>query len=83
MEYPPTPLEERASEFVLNLALSAAIMKLVDQDRDNQAARNGGLDLNDPAERELMIEVISDEKVISQAFLVAGTVLEQEHGISA
>lgn len=83
MEYTPTPLEERASEFVVNLALSAAILKLVEQDKDIQAARNGGLDLNDPAERELMIEVIADEKVISQAFLVAGTVLEQEHGISA
>jgi hypothetical protein len=83
MEYIPTPLEERASEFVINLALSAAIMRLVEQDKDVQAARNGGLDVNDPAERELMIEVIADEKVISQAFLVAGTVLEQEHGISA
>jgi hypothetical protein len=83
MEYTPTPLEERASEFVISLALSAAIMGLIEQDKEIQAARNGGLDLDDPEERALMIEVIAEEKVISQAFLVAGTVLEQEHGISA
>jgi len=83
MAVPLTPLEQRASDFVVSLALSAAIHNLIEQDKEVQAARNGGLDLNDPAERDLMIEVVYEAKVINEAFLVAGTILEQEHGISA
>ncbi len=78
-----TPLESRTSEFIMNLALSAAIQKLIEQDEDVEAALNGGLDLSDPEERDLMIEVINDRASINEAYLVAGTVLELEHGISA
>lgn len=83
MTVPLTPLAERTSDFVVSLAMHAAIARLIEQDEEVQAARTGGLDLNDPEERDLMIEVMHDAKVINEAFLVAGTILEQEHGISA
>ena len=79
-----TPLEARTFSFAINLAFSSAIQSLVERDQDVTAARKNGLgDLSEEDTQALMKEALADARLINQAFLVAGSVLEAEHGISA
>ncbi len=78
-----TPLEERASELAINLALHAAMFKLVEDDAEIELAKDALDWQNDDDDRALMIEAMKDAKAINEAFLITGTILEVEHGISA
>ena len=68
----------------LNMQFSILhLISTIEDDEEIKLAKDALDWQNDDDDRALMVEAMKDAKAIDEAFLITGTILEVEHGISA